>query len=156
MKKIIFNRPVISILTVYIFIIIVLNCFGFFLPEKNSVLINNVQNLVELTGKVITEPVQKDEKQQFLLEVFDINGQKIKKEKTFVYASKAYNIEYGDIVFVSGKLNIPEKPVFPYIFDYNLYLQRENIYTVFYQQSFELVDKKPNKIKRRENQNKSF
>ncbi len=147
MKKIILSRPVISVLIIYAFIIIVLNYFGIFLSERNSVLVNNIQNLVELTGKVITEPTQKGEKQQFILEVFDINGQKIKKEKTFVYASTAYNIEYGDIIFVSGKLNIPEKPTFPYIFDYSLYLQRENIYTIFYQQTFELIEKKPNKIK---------
>ncbi|MBR3655132.1 MAG: ComEC family competence protein [Elusimicrobia bacterium] len=148
MKKIIFSRPVISVLVIYAFIIIILNYYGVFLPERNSFLINNINNPVtELTGKVITEPTQKGEKQQFILEVFDLNGQKIKKEKTFVYASTAYNIEYGDIIFVSGKLNTPEKPTFPYIFDYNLYLQRENIYTIFYQQTFELIEKKPNKIK---------
>ena len=148
MKKIIFNRPVISVLVVYVFILILLNSLGIFLPEKNSFLINNTNKYTtELTGKVITEPIQKNDKQQFVLEVFDVDGQKIKKEKTLVYASTVYNIEYGDIVFVSGKLNIPEKPVFPYIFDYNLYLQRENIYTIFYQQNFELIEKQPNKIK---------
>jgi len=148
MKKIIFNRPVISVLALYVFILILLNSLGIFLPEKNSFLINNTNKYTtELTGKVITEPIQKNDKQQFVLEVFDVDGQKIKKEKTLVYASTVYNIEYGDIVFVSGKLNIPEKPVFPYIFDYNLYLQRENIYTIFYQQNFELIEKQPNKIK---------
>ncbi len=148
MKKIIFNRPVISVLVLYVFILILLNSLGIFLPEKNSFLINNTNKYTtELTGKVITEPIQKNDKQQFVLEVFDVDGQKIKKEKTLVYASTVYNIEYGDIVFVSGKLNIPEKPVFPYIFDYNLYLQRENIYTIFYQQIFELIEKQPNKIK---------
>ena len=148
MKKIIFNRPVISVLFLYIVTIIILNYFGIFSPKKNSFLINNTNKQVtELTGKVITEPIQKNEKQQFILEVFDADGQKIKEEKTLVYASTAYKIEYGDIVFVSGKLNIPEKPVFPYIFDYNLYLQRENIYTIFYQQNFELIEKQPNKIK---------
>ena len=148
MKKIIFNRPVISVLIVYVFIIIVLNFSGTFLPEKNSFLINNTyKHTTELTGKVITEPIQKGEKQQFILEVSEVDGNKIKKEKTLVYASTAYDIEYGDIIFVSGKLNVPEKPVFPYIFDYNLYLQRENIYTIFYQQTFELIEKQPNKIK---------
>ncbi len=148
MKKIACNRPVISILIVYVFLLIILNCLGIFSSQKNSSLINNTNKYTtELTGKVITEPIQKNDKQQFVLEVFDIDGQKIKKEKTLVYASAAYNIEYGDVVFVSGKLNIPEKPVFPYIFDYNLYLQRENIYTVFYQQNFELIEKQPNKIK---------
>ena len=147
MKRTIFKRPVISILFIYILVIIILNYWGFFLPENNSILINNVQSSVELTGKVINEPVQKDEKQQFILQVYDINGQKIKKEKTLVYASNVYKIEYGDIVCLSGKLNRPEKPVFPYIFDYNLYLQRENIYTIFYQQNFEFITKNPNKIK---------
>lgn len=147
MKKVIFIRPIISILILYIFIIIILNHIGFFSSKNNSILINNIQNLSELTGKVISEPIQKDDRQQFILEVFNINGQEIKKEKTLVYASKVYKIEYGDIVFVSGKLNIPEKPVFPYNFDYNMYLQRENIYTILYQQNFELIDKQPNKIK---------
>ena len=81
MKKLIFNRPVISILVLYILVIIVLNYLGTFSSERNSFLINNTNNPVtELTGKVITEPTQKGEKQQFILEVFDVNGQKIKKE----------------------------------------------------------------------------
>ena len=148
MKKIIFNRPIISLLIIYIFILIILNYLGTFLPEKNSILISSTDKFVtELTGKVITQPIQKDENQQFILQAYNINGQNIKKEKTLVFASKAYKIEYGDIIFISGKLNIPEKPTFPYIFDYNLYLQRENIYTIFYQQNFEFIETKPNKIK---------
>ena len=148
MKRIIFNRPVISLLIIYIFVLIILNYLGTFLPENNSILINSTDKFVtELTGRVITQPVQKDENQQFILQVYNADGQNIKKEKTLVYASKAYKIEYGDIIFVSGKLNVPEKPAFPYIFDYNLYLQRENIYTIFYQQNFEFIETKPNKIK---------
>ena len=132
MKRIIFNRPVISLLIIYIFVLVILNYSGTFLPENNSILINSTNKFVtELTGKVITQPIQKDENQQFILQVYNADGQNIKKEKTLVYASKAYKIEYGDIIFVSGKLNVPEKPPFPYIFDYNLYLQRENIYTIF-------------------------
>ena len=108
MKKIACNRPVISILIVYVFLLIILNCLGIFSSQKNSSLINNTNKYTtELTGKVITEPIQKNDKQQFVLEVFDIGGQKIKKEKTLVYASAAYNIEYGDVVFVSGKLSPP-------------------------------------------------
>ena len=80
MKKIIFNRPVISVLFLYIVTIIILNYFGIFSPKKNSFLINNTNKQVtELTGKVITEPIQKNEKQQFILEVFDADGQKIKE-----------------------------------------------------------------------------
>ena len=149
MKKIIFNRPVISLLIIYIFVLIILNYLGTFLPENNSILINSTDKFVtELTGRVITQPVQKDENQQFVLQVYNADGQNIKKEKALVYASKAYKIEYGDIIFVSGKLNVPEKPTFPYVFDYNLYLQREKIYTTFYQQNFEFIEQKPNIIKK--------
>jgi len=148
MKKIIFNRPIISILILYIFVIITLNYCDYFLPEKNSFLLQQTNTKqVELTGKVITSPTLKDDKQQFVLEVYSIDNKQIKKEKTLVYLSNAYNVEYGDIICGNGKLNITEKPTFPYNFDYNLYLQRENIYTIFYQQNFELLDKKPNKIK---------
>lgn len=148
MKKILFDRPAISILILYIFVIIILNHIGIFLPERNSFLLQKTNlKQVELTGKVINDPIPKGDNQQFILEVFNINGQQIKKEKTFVMSSGAYNIEYGDIICVSGKLTIPQKPVFPYVFDYNLYLQRENIYTIFYQHNFELIKKSPNKIK---------
>lgn len=148
MKKTILNRPVILILILYVLLIIVLNRCGIFLPERNSSLLDNTkENITELTGKVVTEPIQKNEKQQFVLEIYNVNGQKIKKEKTLVWASQSYNVEYGDIVFVSGKMSVPEKPVFPYVFDYNLYLQREHIYTIFYQENFELIEKKPDRIK---------
>ena len=148
MKKIIFNRPVITILILYIFVIIILNYCGYFLPEKNSCLLQQTNlKQVELTGKVITSPIQKDDKQQFILEVYNVNNKQIKKEKTLVYLSSIYNVNYGDIICGSGKINIPQKPTFPYNFDYNLYLQQDNIYTIFYQQNFELVDEKANEIK---------
>ncbi len=149
MNKIkIFNRPTILVLIIYVYFIILADIFGAFLPENNSFLFYNTKlKQVSLTGKIITEPLHKNRNQQFVLEVFDINGQKINKEKTLVYAGKAYNMEYGDIVCLTGRLAVPEKPVFPYIFDYNLYLQRENIYTTFYQYGFEFIEKKPDKIK---------
>ena len=148
MKKIIFNRPVITILILYIFLIIILNFCGYFLPQKNSFLLQLIKDeQVELTGKVITSPTHKDNKQQFILEVYDVNNTKIKKEKTLVYLSGIYNVKYGDIICGSGKLNIAQKPTFPYNFDYNLYLQRDNIYTIFYQQNFEFVKQKTNIIK---------
>lgn len=146
--KTLFNRPVIFILLIYVFFIISADIFSVFAPENNSFLFYNINRQdISLTGKIISEPVQKNKNQQFVLEVFDVNGQKIKKEKTLVYAQKAYKMEYGDIVCLTGRLAIPEKPVFPYTFDYNLYLQRENIYTAFYQYGFEFIEKKPNKIK---------
>lgn len=149
MKKIkIFNRPIIFVLLIYIYLIILANVFGVFCPENNSFLFYNTnKRTVSLTGKIITEPVQKNKNQQFVFEVFDIDGQPIKKEKTLVYGQKAYKVEYGDIVCLTGRLSVPEKPLFPYNFDYNLYLQRENIYTTFSQYGFEFIDKNPNKIK---------
>ena len=143
-----FNRPVIFVLLIYVYLIVLANIFGVFSPENNSFLFYNTnRNNISLTGKIITEPILKNRNQQFVLEVFDINGQTIKKEKTLVYAQKAYKMEYGDIVCLTGRLSIPDKPLFPYNFDYNLYLQRENIYTIFYQYGFEFIDKQPNKIK---------
>ena len=127
MKEIkIFSRPVILVLLLYVCFIILADIFGVFAPENNSFLFYNINRQdISLTGKIISEPVQKNKNQQFVLEVFDINGQKIKKEKTLVYAQKAYKMEYGDIVCLTGRLGIPEKPLFPYTFDYNLYLQRD-------------------------------
>ena len=149
MKKTIFSRPVIFVLLVYVFCIIIFDRLGFFLTDKNSCLINYTEHKqVTLIGKIISVPVKKSKNQQYVLEVFEINSTKIKKEKTLVYANKNREIKYGDIVFLTGKLNVPLKPTFPHVFDYRLYLQREKIYTTFYQRSFELVDEKPSKIKK--------
>ncbi|MDD2523315.1 MAG: ComEC/Rec2 family competence protein [Endomicrobiia bacterium] len=142
-----FKRPIITILFIYIATIIVLNYLGIFSADNQSFLIYNIsQKKVILTGKVLEQPIIKANNQQFVLEVNNINDTII-KEKTLVYAPLAYNIEYGDIICISGKLSNIEKPNFPYNFDYNLYLQRQNIYTKFYLYNFELIDKHPNKIK---------
>ena len=149
MEKKIFSRPVIFVLLVYVFFIIISDRLGFFLPGKNSCLINYTEHKqVTLIGKIISVPVKKSKNQQYVLEVFEINETKMKKEKTLVYANKNCEIKYGDIVFLTGKLNVPLKPTFPHVFDYRLYLQREKIYTTFYQRSFELVEEKPSKIRR--------
>lgn len=142
-----FKRPIITILFIYIFAIIILNYLGIFSAENQSFLIYNINhNKVTLTGKVLEQPIIKANNQQFVIEVNNINDTAI-KEKTLVYAPLAYNIEYGDIICISGKLSNIEKPNFPYNFDYNLYLQRQNIYTKFYLYNFELIDKQPNNIK---------
>ncbi len=149
MRKIkILNRPVILVLIIYVYFIILANILGIFSPKHSSYLFQNINKKdISLTGRIITEPLQKNKNQQFVLEVFDVNGQQITKEKTLVYAQKAYKMEYGDIVCLTGRLGIAEEPLFPYTFNYNLYLQREKIYTTFYQYGFEFIDKKPNKIK---------
>ncbi len=142
-----FKRPVITVLFLYVFAIIIFEYSGMFAACNRSFLIFNAnQKNITLSGKVLNRPVIKNKNQKFLLEVNSINDIKI-KEKTLVYASSVYNIEYGDIVCLSGKLSKIEKPNFPYNFDYNLYLQRQNIYTKFYLYDFEFIEKKPCKIK---------
>lgn len=143
----IFKRPVITALFVYIFAIILLEYLGFFKAQNHSFLIYNVnQKNVSVTGKVLEQPITKTAKQQFVFEVNNINDITI-KEKTLVTAPPSYNINYGDIICLTGKLSTVEEPVFPKIFNYKTYLQRDNIYTVFYANEFEYIESKPNKIK---------
>lgn len=142
-----FKRPVITVLFIYVSAIIIFDYAGFFSPDKHSFLIYNTgQKRVVITGKVIDTPSIKTNGQEFILAADGINGIRI-KEKVLIYAPQAYKIEYGDLVCISGKLSKIEKPVFPYTFNYNLYLQRQNIYTKFYLYTFELTGKKPDKIK---------
>ena len=143
----IFKRPVITVLFFYIIVIILLEYFGFFKAQNHSFLIYNTnQQNVSVVGKVLQQPVIKNNKQQFVFEVDTINDISI-KEKTLVTAPPAYNINYGDIVCLTGKISNIEEPVFPNIFNYKTYLQRENIYTKFYVNEFEYINSKPNKIK---------
>lgn len=143
----IFKRPVITVLFFYIIVIILLEYFGFFKAQNHSFLIYNTnQQNVSVVGKVLQQPVIKNNKQQFVFEVDTINDISI-KEKTLVTAPPAYNINYGDIVCLTGKISDIEEPVFPNIFNYKTYLQRENIYTKFYVNEFEYINSKPNKIK---------
>ena len=81
-----------------------------------------------------------------MFEVNNINDITI-KEKTLVSAPPSYNINYGNIICLTGKISTVEEPVFPKIFNYKTYLQRDNVYTIFYANEFEYIDSKPNKIK---------
>lgn len=143
----ILKRPVITIFFIYVFAIILLECFGFFKAQNHSFLIYNTnQKNVSVVGKVLQQPAIKNEKQQFVFEVNNINDISI-KEKTLVSAPPSYNINYGDIICLTGKISDIEEPVFPKIFNYKTYLQRENIYTLFYADEFEYIKNEPNKIK---------
>jgi competence protein ComEC len=144
---ILFKRPVITILILYVSVIILLNYFGNFSAINKSNLIEYTNNIkIALTGKIITEPVIKNNRQQFILETSQLNNNPI-KEKTFVYAPLLNDLKYGDIVELSGKLQIPPSATFPGNFDYGKHLNRQNIYTLFYASDFELLNQKPSLIK---------
>ena len=143
----IFKRPIITILFLYIFIIILFEYLGFFKTQNNSFLIYNInQKNIFVIGKVLEQPIIKNEKQQFIFEVNNVNDISI-KEKTLVTAPPSYNINYGDIICLTGQFSDIEEPVFPNLFNYKIYLQREKIYTKFYVNEIEYIENKPDKIK---------
>ena len=141
------KRPVITVLVIYIFVIILFEYLGFFEAQNHSFLVYNInQKNISVTGKVLAQPIIKNEKQQFTLEVNNINDISI-KEKTLVFAPPSYNINYGDIICLTGHFSDIEEPVFPNLFNYKTYLQREKIYTKFYVDEFEYIENKSDKIK---------
>ena len=143
----ILKRPVITVLFIYIFIIILFEYLGIFKAQNNSFLIYNInQKSISVTGKVLEQPLIKNEKQQFVFEVNDVNDIPI-KEKTLVSAPPSYNINYGDVICLTGKLSDIEEPVFPNLFNYKTYLQREKIYTKFYVDEIEHIENDSNIIK---------
>lgn len=144
---ILFKRPVITILFLYALIIIFLDYSGRFSAANKSKLIGYADNIqLSLTGKIINEPVVKNNRQQFVLETTKLNDIPL-KEKTFVYAPLTNDLKYGDIIELSGKLQIPPEASFPGNFDYGKYLNRQNIYTLFFSSDFEFLEKKPSLIK---------
>lgn len=143
----ILKRPVITVLFIYIFIIILFEYLGIFKAQNNSFLIYNInQKSISVTGKVLEQPLIKNEKQQFVFEVNNVNDMPI-KEKTLVSAPPSYNINYGDVICLTGKLSDIEEPVFPNLFNYKTYLQREKIYTKFYVDEIEHIENDSNIIK---------
>lgn len=144
---ILFKRPVITILVLYILFIIFSDYTGKFSAINKSVLIGYIDNIkITLTGKIITEPVIKNNRQQFILETTKLNDNPV-KEKTFVYAPLLNDLKYGDIIELTGKLQVPPSATFPGNFDYGKYLKRQKIYTLFYSSEFELLDQNPSLIK---------
>lgn len=148
LKKI-FSRPIILLCILYSIILIILNYYGLFSAYKQSGLADAVnQYQVELAGKIISEPVIKNKYQQFTLQTESINDREIQSEKVLVSAPLNYELKYGDVIVSIGKLINPPKPTFPGNFDYGLYLSRQKIYTIFYLSDVEVLDNKPNIIKK--------
>ncbi|MDR0822433.1 MAG: ComEC family competence protein, partial [Endomicrobium sp.] len=66
--------------------------------------------------------------------------------KTLVLAPQGYSISYGDEIALDGYVNLPNTAPFPLLFDYQKYLSRENIHTMFRADSFEFIKSSPNPI----------
>lgn len=144
---ILFKRPVISILVLYVLFIIFSDYTGKFSAINKSDLIGYTDNIkITLEGKIITEPAIKNNRQQFILETIKLNDNPL-KEKTFVYAPLLNDLKYGDIIELTGKLQVPPPATFPGNFDYGKYLNRQKIYTLFYASEFELLNHNPPFIK---------
>jgi len=138
--NILFKRPVITILCVYVLALIILNYAGFFAPKKQSELFNLAENSqkIAIEGKVITEPEFINNRQKFVL--------KTSKEKILVLAPSGYVIKYGDIAALTGRLSLPQNAYFPLVFDYRQYLALDEIYSIFTVTGFEYIKSQPNPI----------
>jgi competence protein ComEC len=99
----------------------------------------NGQNVV-ISGMVASDPDIRDENVRLRVSVLavDING--ASRQSTgdlLVYAARYPSFEYGDILQISGKLNVP---VAFDEFDYAGYLARQDIYSVMFYPEIEIVD----------------
>lgn len=148
-KSLIFKRPVITIMIIYIFFILILNFTGFFSPNKQSIAYHftEYKKPVLIEGKIISNPEITKTGNKFILKASKINDYNI-NEKIMVNMPPAYNISYGDIIIIEGKIKKPFKAIFPLVFDYQKYLARNEIYTVFDVSSLEYITSKPNLFKK--------
>lgn len=148
-RTILNKRPVISIFVFYSVVLIILNACGYFAYEKMSRLYHftSARSQVLLEGKIISEPQTIKKNKRFVLKTYLGNGNKI-AEKVLVTCSTAYSIKYGDIICVSGKLRKPFSQAFPFGFDYQKYLARNEIYTCLNVKDFEFIKSDPSNIKK--------
>jgi competence protein ComEC len=143
------KRPIITIFVIYSLSIIILNYIGYFSIQNRSNIFklfrDNENILVE--GKVVSEPYISNRLRKFILETSSINDAKI-KEKVLVNAPLGYSTKYGDIISVSGKLYRQVVSKDPNKFNYQKYLERNEIFFVLKIYSFEYIISKPNIIKK--------
>jgi competence protein ComEC len=144
-----FRRPVITIFVVYSSVIIILNYLGYFSVQNRSNIFKlfkgNRNVLVE--GKVISEPYVTRKIKKFVLKTISINDTKI-EESVLANAPIGYLIKYGDIISVEGKLYRPASAKDINAFDYQKYLERNEIFFVLKIYSFEYIKSQPNIIKK--------
>jgi competence protein ComEC len=144
--KLLRKRPVITAFLIYALAIIFADSLGYFSYKNQSKLCNLAKNnsTVSIEGKVISEPQTLKNNKSFTLETYNVNGNTI-CEKISVNSPKAYSVDYGDIIYVEGRLKIPQSFS---NFDYQKYLARNNIYVILRISSFEYIKSQPNKIKK--------
>ena len=143
------KRPVISVFIFYAAFLIALNTAGIFETRKQSFLyyFTDYEKSVEVQGKVISVPEFKKNGQRFIINVTNINSFNA-GEMMMAEAPPGYQISYGDIIRLEGKISKPKKADFPLVFDYRQYLARLGIYTVFRVYSFEFIESKPNPVQK--------
>jgi len=113
----------------------------YFLYEKESNIYNQVASeigkAVEMVGVVQREPEMNASKTKYVLNLSEINGQKVNDVKVLVSYNRYPKIAYGSECFVSGVLEYPE--AFNG-FDYAKYLKTKNIYLVVRYPELSCVD----------------
>ncbi|HAM38628.1 MAG TPA: DNA internalization-related competence protein ComEC/Rec2 [Elusimicrobia bacterium] len=139
----------IKLTVIYICLIIILELLGVFnrIP-KNNVALNTPGNEITLTGKIISDPEQKDNKISFILETDKINDIST-KGNVLVNVYVKTNLLYGDIVSITGKFFIPKSPTVPGTFNYKKYLFRKKIYSILSvtsKDNIKVLDSKPSFI----------
>lgn len=86
---------------------------------------------VVILGKVISEPIEKERNEKFIVKAFSLKGpsqeEKKVEGKIIVYSSRKADLQYGDVLELKGFLESP--PVFQE-FDYKNYLLKNKIYSI--------------------------
>jgi competence protein ComEC len=147
--NLLFKRPIITIFIIYSLSIIILNYIGYFSIQNRSnifKLFKDNKN-ISVEGKVVSEPYISNKLRKFILESSCIDDIKT-KEKILVNAPLGYLVNYGDIINVRGKLYRPIAPKDSNMFNYQKYLERNEIFFVLKIYSFEYIMSKPNIIKK--------
>jgi competence protein ComEC len=147
--KLVFTRPVITVFVVYFVLIIVLNWLGYFSVQSRSNIFklfkDSANVLVE--GKVVSEPYVSNKAKKFILKTNSINHIEV-KEQILISMPVGYVINYGDIISVEGKLYRPISSKNSNLFDYQKYLERNEIFFALRVYSFEYIRSQPNIIKK--------
>ncbi|MDR0618102.1 MAG: ComEC family competence protein [Endomicrobium sp.] len=147
--KLVFTRPVITVFVVYFVSLIVLNWLGYFSLQSRSNIFklfkDSVNVLVE--GKVVSAPYVSDNAKKFILKTSSINHIEV-KEQILVSMPVGYVINYGDIITVEGKLYRPVSSKNSNLFDYQKYLERNEIFFALRVYSFEYIRSQSNIIKK--------
>jgi competence protein ComEC len=147
--QLLFKRPIITIFVIYSLSIIILNYLGYFSIQNRSnifKLFKDNKN-ISIEGKVVSEPYISNKLRKFILETSSANDINI-KEKVLINAPLGYLVNYADVINVSGKLYRPIAPKDPNMFNYQRYLERNEIFFVLKIYSFEYITSKPNIVKK--------